>query len=86
MSCRVLKRGVERLLLNDIVAAARERGLSAVEGEYIPTAKNGLVKEHYRELGFAEIGANADGRTRWQLDVGEGWEPARHLIAVRAPV
>src|SRR5690606_21187596 len=40
MSCRVLKRGVEQLLLNDVVAAARERGLKRITGQYLPTAKN----------------------------------------------
>jgi FkbH-like protein len=58
MSCRVLKRGMERFVLNTIVRAAQERGLSRLVGEHIPTAKNGLVKNHYRDLGFDSV----DGR------------------------
>jgi FkbH-like protein len=81
MSCRVLKRGVEPLLLNEIVAMARTRGLKAVTGEYIPTAKNGLVKDHYENLGFAKTGEDADGRTTWRLDVDESWTPKTHFIA-----
>ncbi len=81
MSCRVLKRGVEHLLLNDIAAAARERGLSEIIGEYIPTAKNVLVKHHYEALGFTQIEADDSGRTRWRLDLGDGWAPLPHHIA-----
>lgn len=68
MSCRVLKRGVESLLLNKLVEIARERGLKQIVGEYIPTAKNVIVKDHYQNLGLTKI-AEDDGRTRWRLDV-----------------
>jgi FkbH-like protein len=67
MSCRVLKRGVENMLLEEIVALARESGFSEVEGEYIPTAKNGLVKEHYKNLGFL---FDPESNT-WKLKVSE---------------
>lgn len=52
MSCRVLKRGVENFVLNTIVAFAKEKGYTTIQGEYIPTDKNGMVKEHYPNLGF----------------------------------
>jgi FkbH-like protein len=80
MSCRVLKRGVEQLLLNDIAAAARRRGLSRVTGEYIPTAKNVLVQNHYAGLGFTQTRADPDGRTRWELLLNDGWTPLPHYI------
>ncbi|HWJ93042.1 MAG TPA: HAD-IIIC family phosphatase [Flavisolibacter sp.] len=54
MSCRVLKRGVENLVLNEVMAVAKEKGLKMVVGEYLPTAKNALVKDHYKNLGFEE--------------------------------
>ena len=53
MSCRVLKRKVEQLLLNQIVTLAREHHFKRITGEYIPTAKNGLVKDHFNLLGFS---------------------------------
>jgi FkbH-like protein len=80
MSCRVLKRGVERLQLDDLAEIARARGLSKIVGEYIPTAKNALVVAHYKSLGFEKIGEGPDGRTRWQLDVGPNWQPLPHHI------
>ncbi len=54
MSCRVLKRGMENFTLNTIVNAAKEKGCTYIKGEYIPTAKNEMVKEHYKKLGFEE--------------------------------
>ena len=52
MSCRVLKRGMENFVLNEIVKLAKQDGYKELIGEYIPTAKNGLVKDHYSHLGF----------------------------------
>jgi len=55
MSCRVLKRGMEQFMLNTIVSAAKEKGYVYLKGEYIPTAKNGMVKDHYEQLGFTPV-------------------------------
>lgn len=54
MSCRVLKRGMENFVLNTIVDYARNEGYETILGEYIPTAKNVLVKDHYANLGFTQ--------------------------------
>jgi len=58
MSCRVLKRGMENFTLNTIVDYARTNGFKQIIGEYIPTAKNGMVENHYRDLGFSQAGEN----------------------------
>ncbi len=52
MSCRVLKRDVENLVLNRIVAYGRKKEKKVLVGEYIPTKKNKLVERHYETLGF----------------------------------
>ncbi|HYG49852.1 MAG TPA: HAD-IIIC family phosphatase [Flavobacteriales bacterium] len=62
MSCRVLKRGVENLTLNTIVEAGKKIGAKKIIGSYIPTAKNGMVKDHYEKLGFEPAGENL-----WEL-------------------
>ena len=36
---------------------------------HIPTARNGLVKDHFEKLGFARICAEPNGETVWRLDV-----------------
>lgn len=63
ISCRVLKRGMENFVLNTIVDYARNKGYHTVVGEYLPTAKNDLVKDHYSNLGFTKDGA------LWRLEV-----------------
>lgn len=65
MSCRVLKRGVESYVLNRIVEIAKENGFKFIIGEYIATAKNGLVKDHFKQLGFEQMGDT----NKWRLDV-----------------
>ena len=52
MSCRVLKRGMEKFVLNKLVNFAKDNNYKFIIGEYIKTAKNDLVKNHYSELGF----------------------------------
>lgn len=85
MSCRVLKRGVEQMLLNHIAELARARGLASLTGEYIPTAKNVLVKDHYANLGFTQVSGEADGRTSWRLALGDSWKPFVHHISKERP-
>ena len=67
MSCRVLNRGVERMVLREIMQHARERGIEWLRGRYIPTPKNGLVESHYETLGFEEIERSPSGETVWRL-------------------
>lgn len=73
MSCRVLGRGVEKATLNLIAAEAARLGARRLVGTYRPSAKNGMVREHYSRLGFAPLGPRAsdagDGSTQWTLDL-----------------
>ncbi len=71
MSCRVLKRGMEQHVLNSVVLAARQAGFGRIVGEYLPTPKNGMVKDHYERLGFRPFGS------QWELSV-ESFDP-RHV-------
>ncbi len=84
MSCRVLNRGVERQILNLLVEAAAEHGISQLLGEYRPTEKNGMVKDHYAKLGFQAVSTEAEGsstETLWRLDVA-GYVPVAQPIAI----
>lgn len=67
MSCRVLKRGMEYFILNTIVDYALNNGYKKIIGEYLPTAKNVMVKEHYPNLGFKPL-ENTES-AQWILDV-----------------
>ena len=54
MSCRVLKRDVEKFVLNELVTQSKKLGLDQIVGERLPTPKNIIVKDHYKDLGFSE--------------------------------
>lgn len=56
MSCRVLKRGMENFVLNTIATFAKNNGFVTLKGEYVPTSKNEMVKDHYPDLGFQRNG------------------------------
>ena len=74
MSCRVLKRGVEKFVLNHLVEKAREMGVKKIVGEYLPTAKNKIVENHYSDLGFEAL-----GNGRWELAI-DSYETKAHFI------
>lgn len=84
MSCRVLKRNVERFLLDRLCEAAKARGLTSLRGQYVPTPKNGLVKDHYPGLGFTTVRVEPDGRRRYELKVAD-WTPVHTFIEGREP-
>ena len=65
MSCRVLGRGVEALVLAELAARAAAEGCERLEGAYVPSGRNGMVADLYARLGMAETGRDADGSSRW---------------------
>jgi FkbH-like protein len=75
MSCRVLKRGMEAYVLNAVVDVAQQHGYDRIIGEYIPFTKNEMVREHYRNLGFGEMGGD-----RWGVEIG-GYEWKENFIS-----
>ena len=67
MSCRVLGRCVEQAVLAEIILRARAAGIKTLEGVYLPTDRNEMVREHYSKLGFTRAEDGADGGSRWEL-------------------
>ncbi|HEY2616593.1 MAG TPA: HAD-IIIC family phosphatase [Acetobacteraceae bacterium] len=56
MSCRVFSRSAEQFILRGLIDQASALGVTTLIGEYQPTAKNTVVAELYRKLGFAPAG------------------------------
>jgi FkbH-like protein len=67
MSCRVLGRGVEQAMLDLLVEETAKKGARRLIGQYIPTVKNSMVKNHYADLGFEAMDSVEEGSTRWVL-------------------
>ena len=74
MSCRVLRRGVEDLVFNEILQYAVSRNIKVISGEYAPTQKNALVINLLKDWGFIQ---QLD--EFWHLEVAKGI-PRNHFI------
>jgi FkbH-like protein len=80
MSCRVLKRGVENFLLETILKFAHRQDLHQIHGDYIATAKNALVSDHYKNLGFHPRVQQAGTQSGWELAVPKELNPPSSFI------
>lgn len=83
MSCRVLQRRVEEAVLDVLAATGRDRGITKLIGYYVPTERNGMVRDHYLRLGFT-VGPDAAGIEAWHLDLAAyAWRrpPMRFILA-----
>jgi FkbH-like protein len=74
MSCRVLKRGMENFVLNTIAEFCIDNGFEVLKGEYLPTAKNDMVKDHYLNLNFEK------SHEHWALDLKKYETRLTHII------
>jgi predicted enzyme involved in methoxymalonyl-ACP biosynthesis len=81
-SCRVLGRQVEEATLRLVAAAAKKLGAKSLIGEYVPTVKNGTVREHYGKLGFTLLDTSPDGSAKWRLALAE-FKPAELFMIVK---
>ena len=80
MSCRVLGRGVENETLNLVASEALRLGATHLVGRYIPSAKNGMVRDHYAKLGFSFVTEDTDGAATWLMDLAD-FVPRQTFIA-----
>ena len=82
MSCRVLKRDMECAMMDCLVKECQRRGLKQIKGRYIPTAKNKMVAEFYKERGFTCVSEEQDGSTNWKLDISLGYSLQNEYIEI----
>ncbi len=82
MSCRVLTRQVEEETVNEMLRVARELGVQRIQGQYIPTPKNGMVADLYLRMGFKKEGER-NGVSEFSLVVSEAKELPTGIEVVR---
>ena len=80
MSCRVLKRGMEQMMLDALAARAAADGCKELIGYYYKTAKNKMVSDLYAVFGFEKIMQSGDD-TVWRLNLA-GYEKQGKYIAL----
>jgi FkbH-like protein len=79
MSCRVLKRGMEDLMMNQLVAEARSKGINKIVGHYYPTPKNAMVQNFFDDYGFSLTDTDEAGNKKWELNVGDYSEKVSYI-------
>jgi FkbH-like protein len=77
MSCRVFSRTTEDLMFNHLIQIAKARGVSAIVGEFRPTAKNAVVSDLYSKLGF--IALEGDPGRWWRLPMESAYPRNTHI-------
>ena len=82
MSCRVLKRGMEFAMMDELINEAKSRNITKIKGYYFPTAKNKMVKDFYELQGFTKTSEAEDGTTEWILDLNEPHKSGNVAIKV----
>ncbi len=82
MSCRVLKRGMEYAMMDELIAQAKSRNITKIKGYYLPTAKNKMVKDFYGLQGFEKIREMEDGTSEWLLDLDKPHKSGNTAIKV----
>lgn len=85
MSCRVIGRGLETVLVEELAAHARDRGLRAVRGRYVPTDRNGLVEDLWPKHSFDPVGRAADGTATYERPVDAPAAAPPPITIVRTP-
>ncbi|HEX5274973.1 MAG TPA: HAD-IIIC family phosphatase [Candidatus Rubrimentiphilum sp.] len=83
MSCRVLGRRVEQMVLREILDQAKTRGIRRLVATYIPSGRNQLVRDHYAKLGFRLLNEEPSGITLWELETAAHVEPAPMVVEHR---
>ena len=79
MSCRVLQRGVESFTINNIFSYAARLGAKRVVGQYLPTAKNDMVKGFFKSFGFEKVADGDGGASQWALAV-DAYQPRQTFM------
>jgi FkbH-like protein len=82
MSCRVLGRGVESLVLAELARRAAEAGCTALTGSYLATERNGMVADLYARHGFVKTDEK-EGATRWAADPATLTPPGPRIHLLR---
>ncbi len=80
MSCRVFGREIERAFLATLLLALAKRGLVRVTAQFVPTRKNSMARDFYRDNGFSFIGDDGSASS-WAFDLGTQPLPQSQFVA-----
>lgn len=72
MSCRVIGRGLEAFMLNDIRSFAQNANVERVRGLYVPTKKNVQTRDLYAHFGFDKVSEDDEvASSVWEISTSK---------------
>ena len=77
LSCRIMGRGVEDIMLGQLIDRARNENIKKIKGKFIPTAKNRPAKNFYKDFNFKEEG------DFWVFDTEEETKKVEHIKVIK---
>ncbi len=83
MSCRVLKRDMEKALMDVLVEKCKRNNVKTIKGYYYPTEKNRMVKDLYGELGFSLAHVDEEGNSIWEMSDLDEYKPHNMYIQIK---
>ena len=81
MSCRIIKRDMEKAMMDILVKKASKFGIDKIFGYYSKTAKNDMVKNHYKNMFFTLIECNGENSV-WELKLKD-YQNLNHVIKIK---
>lgn len=81
MSCRVLKRNMEEAMFDFLIKYCKENNIKRIYGYYYKTAKNNMVKDFYKNLGFTNELLEEE-KSIWSLEVNSITENKNKVIEI----
>jgi len=82
MSCRVLKRGMEYAMMDELAKRCREEGIGKIYGYYYPTTKNEMVKDFYYLQGFDKVKEDKEGNSVWKFNLVDEYQNKNTIIKI----
>ncbi len=82
MSCRVLKRDMEYAMMDTLVHREQEKKVDKLVGHYYPTAKNNMVKDFFKQIGFNKVAEDDRGNSLWEYNLTTTYTNQNRYIIV----
>ena len=77
LSCRIIGRGVEDIMLSQLIERARKENVKKIKGKFIPTVKNKPAENFYKEFGFKKEG------DFWIFDTEQTIKKPEHIKMIK---
>jgi len=81
MSCRVIGREIERAFLGELLGYLADRGVERVEGAYVASERNAIVRDFFAQSGFDSFVQDGE-KALWAWDSTGAPAPASDHVEV----